>query len=84
MHDSKIVYDDIVHNLAAKNRAALAFNGKNAICIHVRLGDFTRVTCEEVLSGKHCSSIPIEWYVGITKELRRIARKNVKVYVFFG
>lgn len=82
MQDSKIVYDDIVKNLAKKNIKALEFNGKDAICMHVRLGDFTRVTWEEVLSGKHCSSIPIEWYVGIGKELRRIAGKDVKIYVF--
>lgn len=82
MHDSKIVYDDIVKNLAKKNLKALEFDGKKAICMHVRLGDFTRVTWEEVLSGKHCSSIPIEWYVNMGKELRRIAGSNVKIYVF--
>ncbi|MBO5338440.1 MAG: alpha-1,2-fucosyltransferase [Clostridia bacterium] len=82
MHDSKIVYDDIVKNLAKRNRTALDFDASKAICMHVRLGDFTRVTWDEVLAGRHCSSIPIEWYVTMAKELRRIAGKDVKIYVF--
>lgn len=80
--DSQIVLDDIIRNLATKNRKALEFEGKNAICMHVRLGDFNRVTWDEVLQGKHCSSIPIEWYINMGKEIRRIAGYEVKIYVF--
>ncbi|MBP3554313.1 MAG: alpha-1,2-fucosyltransferase [Clostridia bacterium] len=82
MHDSKAVYDDLVKNLAKKNEKAVSFDGKKAICMHVRLGDFTRVTWEEVLQGKHCSSIPIEWYVNMAKDLRRIVGEDVKIYIF--
>lgn len=82
MHDSKIVYDDIIKNLNKKNLKALDFNADDAICMHVRLGDFTRVTYEEVLKGVHDASIPIGWYVQMGKEIRRIAGRPVKIYVF--
>lgn len=82
MNDSQAVYKDIVRNVNQKYQDALAFDGKKSICMHVRLGDFARASWEEVISGKHCSSIPIEWYVRMGNALREIIGKNVKIYVF--
>lgn len=82
MNDSQAVYQDIVKNLNPKYQGALAFDGKSSICMHIRLGDFTRASWEEVKSGKHCSSIPIEWYVCMGTALREIVGKNVRIYVF--
>ena len=82
MNDSQAVYQEIVRNLNPKNRDALAFDGKNAICMHVRLGDFTRASWDEVKNGKHCSAIPIEWYVQMGNALRQIIGNDVKIYVF--
>lgn len=82
INDSNIVYEDIVRNLNPKYKAALSFDGKNSICMHVRLGDFARVSWEEVKSGKHCSAIPIEWYVCMGMTLRQIIGEKTKIYVF--
>ncbi len=82
INDSEIVYKDIIRNLNPKYKVALSFKGENAICMHVRLGDFARVSWEEVKSGKHCSAIPIEWYVCMGTALRQIIGENVKIYVF--
>lgn len=82
MNDSQAVYKDLVRNLNPKYQDAVRFNGKNSICIHVRLGDFARVSWEEVKSGRHCSSIPIEWYVHMVNALREIIGEKVKIYVF--
>lgn len=82
MDDSSLVYEDLVKNLNKKQLKALSFDGKAAICMHVRLGDFFRVSMEEVKAGKHCSSIPIEWYVAMAEELRKIIGKSVKIFVF--
>ena len=82
INDSNIVYEDIVRNLNPKYKAALSFDGKNSICMHVRLGDFARVSWEEVKSGKHCSAIPIEWYVCMGMALRQIIGEKTKIYVF--
>lgn len=82
MNDSQEVYKDLVRNLNPKYQDAVRFNGKNSICIHVRLGDFARVSWEEVKSGRHCSSIPIEWYVHMANALRELIGERVKIYVF--
>ena len=37
---------------------------------------------EEVKSGKHCSAIPIEWYVCMGMTLRQIIGEKTKIYVF--
>lgn len=80
--DSQFVYNDIVANLKPKNRKALDFKGESSLCMHVRLGDFSRVSWDEVKKGRHCSAIPIEWYVQMGRELRKIVGENVKIYVF--
>ncbi len=82
MGDSAEVYQDIVANLHRKNRKALEFKGEGCICMHVRLGDFHRASWEDVKSGKHDSSIPIEWYVQMANELRSITGEKTKIYVF--
>lgn len=82
INDSAVVKADIVKNLNPKHNAALFFDGKNSICMHVRLGDFDRVTLEEVKAGKHCSAIPIEWYVQMGQQLRSIVGEHVKIFVF--
>ncbi len=82
LRDSELVKSDIIKNLNPKWKKALDFNGKDAICMHVRLGDFSRVSLEELKNGKHCSALPIEWYVRIADNLRDIVGKNIKIYVF--
>ena len=52
MNDSQAVYKDLVRNLNPKYQDAVRFNGKNSICIHVRLGDFARVSWEEVKTAE--------------------------------
>lgn len=82
LEDSAIVLEDIKKNLSKKSQKALAFDAKNSVCMHVRLGDFSRGSWQEVLEGKHCSSIPIEWYVQMAREIRRIVGRDVKIYCF--
>lgn len=80
--DYQIVYDDLVTNLNSKYRSALEFDGTHCISMHIRLGDFTRVSWEEVKQGRHNSVIPIVWYVAMAKNLRDIIGSPVKVCVF--
>lgn len=82
MGDSALIKEDIIRNLNKKQLKALSFDGSKAVCMHIRLGDFYRVSIEEVKNGKHCSAIPIEWYVKMGKEIRRIVGNDVKIYVF--
>ncbi len=82
LEDSKLIYEDIKRNLHPRNKKALEFDGSKSIGMHVRLGDFTRSTWEEVKAGKHNSSIPIEWYVQMANELRKITGESTKIYIF--
>lgn len=82
MQDYKTVKSNIEENLRKKNRRYTSFDTDNAICLHIRLGDFTRATWEDVLAGKHNSSIPVEWYAQMIHEVRRIVGRNVKAYIF--
>lgn len=82
INDSKIVYEDIVRNLNPKNRIALSYDFSDSISLHIRLGDFNRATEKELREGKHNSSIPIEWYINILHQIRKITGKNIKAYIF--
>lgn len=82
LQDSKIVKEDLVRNLAPKNKKAIEFRADNAICMHVRLGDFKRATMEQVLSGQNDASIPVEWYALILENIRKITGTCTKTYVF--
>lgn len=80
-YDSKMIAEDLQKNL--KNGSEVGkFDPSDGICVHIRLGDFKRVSAEEVKSGKHDSALPIEWYVNVINKVRRIADKNLPVYVF--
>ena len=81
MYDSKMVKENIINCLREKNRKVLKADYSDGIMMHVRLGDFSRATQEQLLSGQHNSSIPIEWYCGILEEIRSITEKKVKCYV---
>lgn len=86
LYDYEYVYDMITSNLKEKNLAPLekTFRKKasGAVAMHIRLGDFSRVSETEVKEGRHDSALPIDWYVQIIQEIRRYAGKQVPVYVF--
>lgn len=58
------------------------FDFSASIAIHVRLGDFNKVSEKALLEGKHDSRLPIEWYCEILKGIREIAGRQVKAYIF--
>lgn len=68
--------------LQDKNRGALLFEPEDGICMHVRLGDFTRGTPQNLQAGLPNMSIPISWYVSIVKQLREGLQENMPVYIF--
>jgi len=68
--------------LQERNKRALEFNPKDGICLHVRLGDFTRGTEEEIKAGLDNASTPIQWYVDRIKEIREACGRELQVYLF--
>lgn len=82
LYDSAIVYEDLKKNLQKKNRKPLEADFGDAIGVHIRLGDFGRVSEAEVKAGRHDSSLPIYWYGKMIEEIRKAAGKEIKAYIF--
>jgi hypothetical protein len=82
MNDYELVRDNLIKNLRKKNRASLDYDFSNSIGVHIRLGDFSRVTETEVRAGRHDSSLPIEWYVTVIQQILQYAGEDKKVYIF--
>lgn len=76
------VREMIVSHLREKNRRPLEKDVSGVIGIHVRLGDFGRVSEEEVKAGRHDSALPIEWYVEMVQQIRKYAGWEVPAEVF--
>ena len=82
LYEYEFVRQLIENNLHPKNKAPLQDDYSNAVGIHVRLGDFSRVSVAEVEAGRHDSALPVEWYANIVHQIRKAAEKQVPVYVF--
>jgi hypothetical protein len=82
LYEYRFIKDLIIHNLNPKNALPLQEDYSSAMAVHVRLGDFSRVTEKEVAEGRHDSALPINWYVEIIKQVRKYAGDTVPVYIF--
>ena len=82
LYDYEYVRENLFRRLKKKNCAPLQEDFRHAIGIHVRLGDFGRVSEQEVKNGRHDSVLPIHWYVSMVKQIRKFAGFPVPAYVF--
>lgn len=80
--NSDFLYRHFQSVLQDKNKEALLFEPGNGICVHVRLGDFTRGTQQELKAGISNMSIPIFWYASIIKQLQKVLPEKTPVYIF--
>ena len=71
----------IYSNLGKKGKKAFSFDASGAICVHVRLGDFSKTTAA-LDTGKNNMRIRIDWYVAMVNKLRDAAGWTVPVFVF--
>ena len=65
-----------------RDKTVLQFDATGAVLLHVRLGDFGKVTEAELKAGKHDSRLPITWYCEMLKQIRDICGTTVPAYVF--
>ncbi len=77
-----VIRDDLIKNLSEKNKKALDFDFTNSISVHIRLGDFGAPSVDKLKRGCNNTSIPIEWYVKVILQIRKIIGRDIKVYVF--
>lgn len=81
-YDSAYVFENLKQNLKPRNRDALAFDFRDSIGVHIRLGDFARVSEAEVRAGRHDSALPVEWYGDMICQIRKLAGRELKVWIF--
>lgn len=82
LYEYEFVRQLIESNLHPKNKAPLQDDYRGTMGIHVRLGDFSRVSVAEVEAGRHDSALPVEWYAEIVRQVRHYAGRQIPVYVF--
>lgn len=86
LYEYEYIYQLITLNLQSKNQKPLEKDfqkkARKAAAIHIRLGDFSRVSETEVKNGRHDSALPIDWYVQMIGEVRRYAGEELPFYVF--
>jgi hypothetical protein len=82
MTDYEQVAALIYGNLCKKNQQALHYPYGSCIGVHIRLGDFARVSVTEVQQGRHDSALPVEWYARMISQIREAAGWQVKAYIF--
>ena len=76
-----MISNTIMSSLRKKGENALKFDAKNAINVHVRLGDFSK--SKELLdSGANNVRIDIQWYIATIKKIRAAVGWTVPVNVF--
>ena len=81
--NSRFLYHHFCSILQERNRAALGFTPGDGICMHVRLGDFTRQADSTALKeGLPNLSIPVAWYVGMVQQIRAAVGRELPVYLF--
>lgn len=80
--NSRFLYQHFQAILQENNRKALMFEPGNGVCVHVRLGDFTKGSQQDLKAGLPNRSIPISWYVSIVEQLQRVLPGGTKVYIF--
>lgn len=68
--------------LQERNKKALEFEPGNGICMHIRLGDFTRGTEADLKAGTPNTSIPINWYIHVIRQIRDAVAEELPVYIF--
>ena len=80
--NSEYLYRHFQTILQERNRKAMEFEPGNGICMHIRLGDFTRGTEADLKAGNPNISIPIEWYINVIQQIRDAVSETLPVYIF--
>ena len=80
--NSEYLYRHFQTILQERNRKAMEFEPGNGICMHIRLGDFTRGTEADLKAGNPNTSIPIEWYINVIQQIRDAVSETLPVYIF--
>ncbi|MGU8897255.1 alpha-1,2-fucosyltransferase [Clostridium perfringens] len=81
-YDYKFVKNNIINILNKNQKGVLSYKFCKHIAVHVRLGDFKKSNVKELLNGGRNVSIPIEWYVKIINDIRRIVGENIPVLIY--
>ncbi|MGO4154113.1 alpha-1,2-fucosyltransferase [Cupriavidus sp. YAF13] len=65
-----------------KHVAGASHNFGRSITLHVRLGDFQKVSDEQIRKGRTNSRISLSWYIAIVEKIREELKEDIPVYLF--
>lgn len=78
--DFDLICSDLITNM--RDQSVLNFDFSDSVVIHVRLGDFSKATTQQLKEGKHDCRLPIEWYCNMLRQVREAAQRSIKAYIF--
>lgn len=81
-YDSDFIYQNLVTNLKSKHKKVFEFDFTNSICVHIRLGDFSINSSDQLKNGVNNIRLPISWYAKIINDVRSITGKSTDAYIF--
>lgn len=83
LNDHDYVLQELVSITRQKHKAYLQFDYLDSISVHVRLGDFAKISDTALLeNGNSNCRIPIEWYVSMIEKVRLSVGKKMRVLLF--
>lgn len=81
--DHEVIKKELLYITKERHKKGLGFDFKNAISVHVRLGDFAVPSGRKaLLIGRMNYRIPISWYIAIIDQIRKEINRNMPVYIF--
>ncbi|HWN11863.1 MAG TPA: hypothetical protein VNO50_21730 [Pyrinomonadaceae bacterium] len=72
LNEHALVKQELLRITRDHHKAALQFDFRNSISVHVRLGDFQVESLQT----------PIEWFAGAIREVRRTVGSDIRVHIF--
>lgn len=78
----ELICKDLYKNISNENRKMLKkLDISDGVVVQIRMNEFKKVSKKELKEGIDNARIPLEWFENIIVQIRKIANKNVKVYL---
>lgn len=78
----ELVRDTLIQTTHRRHQAGLTFDFSDAICLHVRMGDFNPPSDAALRNGALNMRIPLNWYVRMVQSIRARYGPHLRVHVF--
>jgi hypothetical protein len=85
--DHALVREELLSITRPEHKKGLAYDFRDSLAMHVRLGDFSSTPDPAVLrqclkAGMLNVRLPLQWYVSVLKKIRQVVGTDRQVYIF--